>query len=83
MTSRLRKLKNQSSVGLTFVPVNNKVDECQVKVDCEKYYRRLRLKAHFHGQVNNETDNEPNDGSDPFERFDGKTSKWTPSDGQF
>ena len=32
------------SKGLTFVPVNNKIDEYQVKADCEKYFRRLRLK---------------------------------------
>ena len=34
-------------------------------------------------QGNNETDNEPNDGSDLFEKFDGKISWWTPPDGQF
>jgi len=26
------------SKGLTFVPMNNKIDEYQVKADCEKYY---------------------------------------------
>ena len=43
------------SKGLTFVPVNNKIDEYQVKTDCEKCFRRLRLKAHFHGQADNLT----------------------------
>lgn len=37
--------------GLTFVPVNNQINECQVKADCEKYFRRLRLGAHFHGEA--------------------------------
>ena len=36
------------SKGLTFVPKVNKTDEYQVKADCEKVFRRLRLKAHFH-----------------------------------
>lgn len=36
------------SKGLTFVPVNNKIDEYQVKADCEKCFRRLRLKAQFY-----------------------------------
>ena len=36
------------SKGLTFVPTVNKTDEYQVKADCEKFFRRLRLKAHFH-----------------------------------
>ena len=45
------------SKGLTFVPVNNTIDEYQVKADCEKYFRRLRLKAYFHGQAYNLTDN--------------------------
>ena len=75
--------KSVLSKGFTFVPVNNKVDEYQVKADCKKYYRRLRLKADFHRQANNKKDNEPNDGSEPFEKFDAKISKWTPPDGQF
>ncbi|KAK3746092.1 hypothetical protein QZH41_004617 [Actinostola sp. cb2023] len=48
----------------------------QVKADCEKFYRRLRLKAHFHGQ-----DNEPTD--DPFAKFNNKISTWTPPQGEF
>ena len=36
------------SKGLTFVPTVNETDEYQVKADCEKFLRRLRLKAHFH-----------------------------------
>ena len=35
------------SKGLTFVPTVNKTDEYQVKADSEKFFRRLRLKAHF------------------------------------
>ena len=39
--------KSVQSKGLTFVPVNNKVDEYHVKADCEKCYRRLRHKLFF------------------------------------
>ncbi|KAK3750140.1 hypothetical protein QZH41_004546 [Actinostola sp. cb2023] len=62
--------------GLTFVPTKNTTNEYQVKADCEKFYRRLRLKAHFHGQ-----DNEPTD--DPFAKFNNKISTWTPPQGEF
>ena len=67
------------SKGLTFVPVNNRTDEYQVKSDSERYFRRLRLKAHFHDRedADEEADN------DPFAKFDNKTSLWTPTDGQF
>lgn len=39
------------SKGLTFVSVNNQINEYQVKADCEKYFRRLRLRAYFHGEA--------------------------------
>ena len=71
------------SKGLTFVPVNNKVDEYQVKADCEKYFHRLRLKAHFHGQADTLTDSAAPAETDHFARFDAKVSTWTPPDGQF
>ncbi|KAK2556809.1 hypothetical protein P5673_021016 [Acropora cervicornis] len=71
------------SKGLTFVPVNNKIDEYQVKADCEKYFRRLRLKAHFHGQADNLTDNTTPAEKDLFAKFDSKLSTWTPPEGQF
>ena len=69
------------SKGLTFVPTVNKTDEYQVKADCEKFFRRLRLKAHFHDSEDehHEGDNQ----HDPFTKFDNKTSTWTPPDGKF
>ena len=63
--------------------MNNKVDEYQVKADCEKYFRRLRLKAHFHGQADNLTDNLTPAETDHFAKFDAKLSIWTPPEGQF
>ena len=69
------------SKGLTFVPTVNKTDEYQVKADCEKFFRRLRIKVHFHDSEDehHEVDNH----HDPFAKFDSKTSKWTPPDGKF
>ena len=69
------------SKGLTFVPTVNKTDEYQVKADCAKFFRRLRLKAHFHDSEDehHEGDNQ----HDPFTKFDNKTSTWTPPDRKF
>ena len=69
------------SKGLTFVPTVNRTDEYQVKADCEKFVRRLRLKAHFHDSEDehHEVDNH----HDPFTKFDNRTSTWTPPDGKF
>ena len=69
------------SKGLTFVPTGNKTDEYQVKADCEKFFRRLRLKAHFHDREDDH--HEQDNHTDPFTKFDKKTSTWTPPDGKF
>ena len=68
------------SKGLTFVPVNNTTDEYEVRADCERYFRRLRLKAHFHDRE--EVNQEP-DADDPFSKFNKKISTWTPLNGKF
>ena len=34
--------------GLNFIPIKPTTDEFTSKEDCEKFYRRLRLKAFFH-----------------------------------
>ena len=52
-------------------------DEYRVKADCEKFYRRLRLRAHLH----NEEASEPRATSgscDPFAQLNNKESTWTP-----
>ena len=67
------------SKGLTFVPVSNKPDEYEVKADCERYFRRLRLTAHFHDR---EDANQETDDNDPFIKFNKKTSTWNPSSQQ-
>ena len=36
--------------GLTFVPLNARSDKFQAKSECAQFFRRLRLKAHFHGR---------------------------------
>ena len=58
------------SKGLTFVPVNHTSDEYEVRADCERYFRRLRLKAHFHDRE--EVNQEP-DADDLFSKFNKKT----------
>ena len=71
------------SEGLTFVPVNNKVDEYQLKAECGKFFRRLPLKAHFHGEADNLTDNAAPAETDHFAKFAAKVSTWTPPEGHF
>ena len=58
--------------GLTFVPTVNETDEYKVKADCEKFFRRLRLKAHFHDSEDQH--HEGDNYQDPFTKFDNKTS---------
>ena len=54
--------------------------DCE-KADCEKFFRRLRLKAHFHDSEDGH--HEEDNHHDPFTKFDNKTSTWTPPDGKF
>ena len=56
------------SKDLSFVPVKRGTDEYQARADCEHFFRRLRLKAHFRN--NEESDAQPaNNSIDPFEKF--------------
>ena len=48
--------------GLSFVPVKKSTDEYQVKADCEKFYRRLRLRAHFHNEEASDSQATPDTG---------------------
>ena len=84
--SDLELMEAEASVlskGLTFVPVNNKIDKYQDKVDCEVYFRHLRLKAHFHGKADKLTDHAAPADMDHFVKFDAKVSTWTPPEGRF
>ncbi|XP_033117883.1 uncharacterized protein LOC117117624 [Anneissia japonica] len=65
------------SKGLSFVPKRETIDEFQVKYDLEQYYRKLRLKAHFHNQdtLTNKTDE--------FTCLVSNNSNWTPPLGKF
>ena len=47
--------KSVLSKGLSFVPVRKTTDEYQAKDDCESLYRRLRLKAYFHNNGDNDS----------------------------
>ena len=39
--------------GVNFIPTTPVTDNFQVKEDIEKFFRRLRLRAHFHGTSEN------------------------------
>ena len=66
--------------GLTFVPVERNINVYKTKAECERFYRLLRLKAHYHGREKNDTIATPDDG---FDKFNRKISTWTPADGKF
>ena len=64
------------SKGLKFIPTTPRTDDFQVRCDVDAFFRRLRLKAHFH-EENKETDNNPPP-ADPFDKLQPKKSDWTP-----
>ena len=70
------------SKGLSFVPVKKSTDEYQVKANCEKFYRRLRLRAHFHNEEASGSQATP-DTCDPFAKLNDEESTWTPPEGKF
>ncbi|KAL9952017.1 hypothetical protein ACROYT_G039216 [Oculina patagonica] len=70
--------------GLNFIPTKPKTDEFTTKEDCEKFFRRLRLKAFFHDK-----DHESNGSLDApsedviFDQLKPKQSTWIPPSGKF
>ena len=73
--------------GLNYIPTRKHCDEYTAKADCEKFYRRLRLKAHF---SSNQESREMDTSQTPvlsedttFESLKPKTSNWTPPPGRF
>jgi hypothetical protein len=70
------------SKGLKFVPVQPKVDEFQTLLDTEKFYRRMRLKAHFHEEDSDDTNSIDNT-DDEFTSLKERKSTWTPREGEF
>ena len=73
--------------GLNYIPTRKHCDEYTARADCEKFYRRLRLKAHFSSpQESGEMDisQTPDRSEDTtFESLKPKTSHWTPPPGKF
>ena len=62
--------------GLKFVPNPGSLDFYTAKADTESFFRRLRLKAHFHNQTSISQ-------RDVFEAANPKKSSWSPPEGQF
>ena len=79
------------SKGLKFVPVKRFTDDFQSKHDAETFFRRLRLKAHFHEnnqqdstiQIYEENGSPPEQESEKLDKLFPKKSSWTPNPGHY
>ena len=78
--------------GLNFIPIKPTTDEFPSKKDCEKFYRRLRLKAFFHDKdqdrseqsiENQDQQNGETKEDLVFEQLNPKKSTWVPPPGKF
>ena len=73
--------------GLNYIPTRKHCDEYTARADCEKFYRRLRLKAHF-SSLHESGAMDPSQTSvrsedTTFESLKPKSSHWTPPPGKF
>ena len=73
--------------GLNYIPTRKHCDEYTARADCEKFYRRLRLKAHF-SSPHESREMDPSQTSvrsedTTFESLKPKSSHWTPPPGKF
>ena len=78
--------------SLNFIPIKPTTDEFPSKKDCEKFYRRLRLKAFFHDKdqdrseqsiENQDQQNGETKEDLVFEQLNPKKSTWVPPPGKF
>ena len=80
--------RNVLAKGLKYVPVTKHVDQFQVLSDAQQFYRRLRLKAYFHSQEDEDSDTENDDTplSPPptsyLQELQKTKSDFTPKEGQ-
>ena len=83
--------KSVLSKGLKFIPTNRRTDEFKTKQDTDKFFRRLRLRAHFSSQDSSDSDNSDQTSTqtdkEPIDtmlsKFDNKQTNWTPKPGKF
>ena len=84
--------RNVLNKGLKFIPLKQNVDEFQSKHDTELFFRRLRLKAHFHSKDSEESSKESTDSTASNAETDESTtinslfptkSVWTPKPGKY
>ena len=68
------------SRGLKFVPLKPTANQTTTDFQCQRFFRRLRLAAHF---ANNDPAPEPGDDSDIAALFPRPPSSWTPKSGTF
>lgn len=69
--------KSLLSKGLNFVPTTPLADSFQNETDIQQFFRRLLLKAFFHGKENQESKS-PDDQSALFSKFHRSKSEFTP-----
>ena len=70
---------------LKFIPRRQTIDEFQAKHDAETFFRRLRLKAHFHDKEPAEEQQEvsPSPDVNIIDNLFPKKSTWTPRPGEY
>ena len=71
--------KSVLSKGLNFVPITKRTHEFSIKLDVEKFLRRVQLKAFSHDKE----DDSDTSNKDTFETLQVRKSKWSPPEGQF
>ena len=70
--------------GLKFIPRKPTIDEFQAKHDAEAFFRRLRLKVHFHNQQPDaDEEDSPSPEVDAIDSLFPKKSTWTPRPGEY
>ena len=78
--------KSVLAKGLNYIPTATRTDEYTTRADCEKFFRRMRLQAHFSSEqetrVTDTSQNVPSEDFD-FASLKPKTSRWTPPPGKF
>lgn len=62
--------------GLKFIPTPRHVSEDDILLDLDRFYRRVRLHAHFNNPNKSIHDGQPDE--DPYSKYQRKTSDWTP-----
>ena len=66
------------SKGLSFIPVQNKTNIQQTKIDLEKFYRRIKLHAYFNNPNKHIFNFDDEEEESLFRKYKKNNSTWTP-----